>query len=302
MRTDTNVSAAVPTRAGLVPMARFLRDCAASIDRTATATDEQLAFLYAGRRALLAGRRWVQVGWSAPRRPEPHRYARLRELATGVLDDGLATEFFFMHKPPGLRIRFEPAPGGRDELAAAVRAWHGQEIPLVSCYEPETALFGGPDAMRHVHRLFTVDSLLWLDHHAEPAGPEWAHSLSVLAALLAGLGVTDLEDLDVWARIRGDLRRGLPAEVTGADDFRRAAAGVRTEWALRRRTTTHQQVRDLAAAWRADYFDTEHAELGPREAAALVTIFHWNRGGLSPLRQGLLSEALSVRATAGAVS
>jgi hypothetical protein len=61
-------------------------------------------------------------------------------------------------------------------------------------------------------------------------------------------------------------------------------------------------VRELAADWRTGYFDTEHAELGPREAAALVTIFHWNRGALSPLRQGLLAEALADRVAAGVAS
>jgi len=305
MRADTeragiSVSAPVLTRDGLVPVARFLLDCAAAI--AGTPTDEQLAFVHAGRRALLAGQRWVQFEQVLTHRPETWRYVELRDLATRLLGDGLVTEFFFMHKPPGLRFRFEPAAGRRDELIAAVRAWHGQDVARMSCYEPETALFGGPVAMHHVHRLFTVDSLLWLDHHIDPAEPAWAHSLSVLAALLSGLGVVDWEDLDVWDRVRSQLRRGLSPEITRSADFRAAAAGVRTAWAERRATDAHERVRELARAWRTGYFDTEHAELGPREDAALVTIFHWNRGALSPLRQGLLAEALADRTATGAPS
>lgn len=191
MRADTeragiSVSAPVLTRDGLVPVARFLLDCAAAI--AGTPTDEQLAFVHAGRRALLAAQRWVQFEQVLTHRPETWRYVELRDLATRLLGDGLVTEFFFMHKPPGLRFRFEPAAGRRDELIAAVRAWHGQDVARMSCYEPETALFGGPVAMHHVHRLFTVDSLLWLDHHIDPAEPAWAYSLSVLAALLSADG------------------------------------------------------------------------------------------------------------------
>lgn len=107
MRADTeragiSVSAPVLTRDGLVPVARFLLDCAAAI--AGTPTDEQLAFVHAGRRALLAGQRWVQFEQVLTHRPETWRYVELRDMATRLLGDGLATEFFFMHKPPGLRV------------------------------------------------------------------------------------------------------------------------------------------------------------------------------------------------------
>jgi hypothetical protein len=53
----------------------------------------------------------------------------------------------------------------------------------------------------------------------------------------------------------------------------------------------------VARDWRQRYFDTPHARLGVRAAAALMTIFHWNRAGLSLERQVLFAEALAARRT-----
>ncbi|CAM3844413.1 thiopeptide-type bacteriocin biosynthesis protein [Kibdelosporangium persicum] len=301
---DVALAAPLPVGAGLVPVRRFLLDCADSAG--GTLTDEQRVFLRAGRQALLTGSGWVQYGLSlAGCRPAPSLYAALGDLATTVLHGGQATQFAFVHKPPGLRIRFEPAPGERDELRGQVRAacerWQRDNLVgtvTEPCYEPETALFGGPASLTHVHRLFTTDSLFWLECHAAPGEPAWARSLPVLAELFAGLGVVGWEDLDVWDRVRVQCRRGLPSEVTGSAAFRHAADGVRAAWAQSRESAGHLGVRALADTWRREYLDTGEAWLGPREAAALVTIFHWNRGGLDPLRQGLLTEALADRAAA----
>lgn len=301
------VSAVVPTRDGPVPMRRFLLDCAAATVDTLTA--EQKAFLYAGHRALVAGEQWVQLGLTVGGRPGAQLYHELAEVARDLLAERVATEFFFMHKPPGLRIRFEPGRGQRDNLAATVLAaaerWRSAglvETATPTVYEPETALFGGPESMRHVHRLFTVDSLRWLDRHASqdpPAGqdaPAWAHSLSVLGSLLAGLGIVGWEDLDVWDQVRTRTGRRLPSRVRESAEFRSAADGIRATWTRSRDGRAHDEIRVVAADWRTGYFDTAAAELGPREAAAFVTIFHWNRGRLDPLRQGLLAEALADRA------
>jgi hypothetical protein len=51
-------------------------------------------------------------------------------------------------------------------------------------------------------------------------------------------------------------------------------------------------LRSAAQGWRTGYFESGHAEIGPRRAAAHFVVFHWNRGRFTAARQRLLTEAL----------
>ncbi|MER7110549.1 thiopeptide-type bacteriocin biosynthesis protein [Streptomyces sp. NPDC000229] len=275
-------------------------------------------FLAAGLRALrddLPETGWVQLGLAPWPDAWPALYRRLAEAAHELIGCGWANDFFFMHKPPGLRIRFHATrPAGVAALRAELLrrfdrrdgAWTS---PVEGVYEPETYLFGGPHAMPLVHALFTADSLAWLDHHAAPskdAPADWRVSLTLLSAALDGLGIVGWEHRGVWQVVRGETGRRL---VGGLHDAprRRAAAGIRAYWALSREEQLdalpkpwrnglrdHQEaVRRAASRWRADYFEAGDATVGPRRAAAHYAIFHWNRGRFSVARQSLLTEALA---------
>ncbi|GAA4929392.1 thiopeptide-type bacteriocin biosynthesis protein [Streptomyces coeruleoprunus] len=277
------------------------------------------AFLAAGLRALRGDRPetgWVQLN-VAPGGAEawPALYQRLDDTARDLMGSGAAQDFFFMHKPPGLRVRFrapDAALAGalREELVRRLApapdgAW---AAPWPAVYEPETYLFGGARSMVSVHRLFTVDSLAWLDHHtATGPTPDWRVSLSLLHAVLDGLGIVGWEHRGVWQAVREETGRRLIGGLRGAER-ERAAAGVRAFWELpegarldaavpesRRAGLAVRQaaLRDAARRWRADYFETGEAVLGPRRAAAHYVIFHWNRGRFSAARQSLLTEALA---------
>ncbi|GAA2734486.1 thiopeptide-type bacteriocin biosynthesis protein [Streptomyces nogalater] len=276
------------------------------------------AFLTAGLEALRshtpeAG--WVQVNVGST--PSPP-YGRLATAARELLGTGQARDFFFMHKPPGLRVRFLAAePSRAPHLRAALlrhlapeRSEDAGAPPVAGVYEPETYLFGGPLSMPWVHELFTADSRAWLDVHTavagEPAPVGWRVSLALLHAVFDGLGIVGWEHRGVWQAVREETGRRLPGGL-GEPDLRRAAAGIRAYWEQSpedRLQSLPKAWRDIlgehlaavgqaAERWHSHYFASGDATIGPRRAAAYHVIFHWNRGALSTARQCLLTEALA---------
>jgi thiopeptide-type bacteriocin biosynthesis protein len=275
-------------------------------------------FLAAGLRALRDERRpdsgWTQVNVTPDgARAWPALYRRLADTARELTGSGAADDFFFLHKPPGLRVRFHaPGPAGaaalREELVRLLdRERGGWAPPVPAVYEPETYLFGGDRSMECVHRLYTADSLAWLDHHTGTRPPaDWRVSLTLLRAVLDGLGVVGWEHRGVWQAVREETGRRLAGGLRGTDR-ERAAAGVRAYWeqsdqgrleelpaAWRARVAAHRDaLRAAAERWRTGYFESGEARIGPRRAAAHWVVFHWNRGRFSAARQGLLTEALA---------
>ncbi|MEU9198147.1 thiopeptide-type bacteriocin biosynthesis protein [Streptomyces hundungensis] len=273
------------------------------------------------------GADWVQVSLESGPAVGQDLYHGLAETARELLATGAARNFFFMHKPPGMRVRFQaPVREARDALRADLTARFADGAfsaalsgpPVCGVYEPETYLFGGAQAMPWVHGLFTADSLAWLDHHAGtakgPAGAalaaaQWRVSLALLRELFDGLGIVGWEHRGVWEHVRDDAGRRLWGDAdAGAVDMRRAAEGIRAFWRRDGREMTagwegpqraaldsHRTAVGVAARrWRTGYFESGDAKCtGPRRAAAYCVIFHWNRGRLSLARQSLLAEALA---------
>ncbi|WP_318199692.1 thiopeptide-type bacteriocin biosynthesis protein [Streptomyces sp. SCL15-4] len=282
-------------------------------------------FLAAGLDALRAHAPeagWVQLGLDTT--PSPP-YDRLAAAARELLGTGQARDFFFMHKPPGLRVRFRAAePARTPELRAALlrhleprRTEDTRARPVAGVYEPETYLFGGPRSMPWVHALFTADSRAWLDVHTAVAGAPapvgWRVSLALLHAVFDGLDIVGWEHRGVWQVVREETGRRLPGGL-GDPDLRRAAAGIRAYWdqspedrlqalpkAWRDVVGEHlAAVGRAAERWRTHYFASGDATVGPRRAAAHHVIFHWNRGALPTARQCLLTEALAADGREGA--
>jgi thiopeptide-type bacteriocin biosynthesis protein len=285
----------------------LLTECLRGVREHAELAAEPRAFLTGGMAAvnrLRSASRWVQLGLVVPPDRRTAAYRELGRLANDLLAEGTVSNFFFMHKPPGLRIRFEAlsttAVELRELLTAAAGDWcRAGLIDSVqhTVYEPETELFGGPTSMECVHRLFTADSLAWLDAHVS-AQPAWQFSLGWIRILFDGLGIVGWEDLGVWRRLRDRAGRGLPSSITDMPGYAEAAEGVRQAWAATRTSAVIEVPEASAAAvreWRRAYFETADAAFGPRQGAALAIIFHWNRGALSNFRQGLLATALAAQ-------
>jgi len=191
-----------------------------------------------------------------------------------------------------------------DEVVASWLAGGLVRRVTPGCYEPEETLFGGALSMHGVHRFFTADSLGWLDHHQcqLPDWPSWLVSLHAIRALLDGLQVVGWEDLGVWSVVRTRGGRRLPAPVLQSSEFHGAATGIQAAWgatqqhsdqdALPPSLTEYRNAVEVAAREWHGCFDRGTAELGPRAAAAMAVVFHWNRAALPRPRQALLTEAL----------
>ena len=274
------------------------------------------SFLSAGLNAInwKYNQRWIQFGLE---RPTKAVYAELAATVRTLLADHDIVDFFFMHKEPGLRVRFAVQPGKTDSVQKKIRVtldrWQvagliGSASPGI--YEPESALFGGPISMEYVHQLFTRDSLIWLDYHAGIYDvPSWALSLIMLRAVFDGLHIVGWEDRGVWGRVRDIGHRKL-AQTSDQESPAQAMEQLRNWWSSVHTATAQlpEPVQQLVASykddvqlltqrWWSDYFKTDKATVGPREAASYYVIFHWNRAALKLGRQILFTEALAAAPT-----
>ena len=229
-----------------LPLADFLICCAESLQSNGTVTvpnpeligvrDSFLSAGIAALRKMSSGLVWLQYGLVLGPERRAELYAKLDGIACELLAEKDISEFFFMHKPPGMRVRFETAGPHRSRLEAVlqnrlralsreglIEQWH----PAV--YEPEAYLFGGPVSMRSVHRLFTADSLAWLGYHKlaqddtsdQLPGPVWAMSLVMVRVLFDVLDIVGWEDRDVWDRLRWQLGRQLRDDTSRDEGFAR---------------------------------------------------------------------------------
>ncbi|MCZ7459179.1 thiopeptide-type bacteriocin biosynthesis protein [Streptomyces sp. WMMC940] len=229
-------------------------------------------------------REWVECRLTIGGATRPGQLpTRLLDLVTNGLDNDLFQDFFFMSKPPGLRIRFHAGPAGIRQLTERLRrdmarlqhdalidAWH------FAVYEPETHLFGGKSAMTGVHRLFTADSIAWLRHHASSTSSTspWIVSLNMLHALFEAMGITGWEDLEVWEHCRRSANRRLASPPS--DAFTTSATKIAALWSHPDRLESlldiptrqlladfAQSVGEVCGQWIPDYFHAEHALIGP---------------------------------------
>lgn len=254
------------------------------------------------------GSMWLRYDLDAVS-PHPHLYATLNATAAMLLHGRAQTDVFFVHTPTGLRLRCLAAQPNTADVAwraalaeARGRGWLTGWRPAP--FEPSLHGFGGPEAMAAVHRVFTADSLAWLEYHARadrpvPTVARWATSLLMIRALVDALALTPWESDDLWDRVgRGIHRLRFPDLTDPAT--RHLATALRAGWddpgSLRSRLNDHQlalvsayddAVRPAARHWR----DTSTPAL--RHGVALAVTFHWNRAALPVAHQRLLTTALS---------
>lgn len=276
-------------------------------------------FFRGGREALIASlsqTAWVQRSL-APVETHfpPALFGELHSFVSDALHKGLIENFFFMRKPPGLRLRFEASnntPDLADCVDERLLAWCDRGFAVDGphgVYEPEDQLFGGPNSMPHVEALFTLDSLLWLGFFCQDTRDRdidcdpWNVSFAFLRALFDGLGIVGWEDRGVWSVITRDLGRNLPEELRDQTEYADLADEIRSRWQNATRVREGARPADWAEGfdavekaarrWHHAYFNAPAARMGPRQAAAYMTIFHWNRGGLPALQQALIADTLS---------
>jgi thiopeptide-type bacteriocin biosynthesis protein len=222
---------------------------------------------------------------------------RLDQLA----GTGAAAGWWFIRKPPGLRVRLLDADPGEtsrllDELTAAqvIAQW------TTGIYEPETAAFGGLAGTDAVHALFLADTqgITQFLRRDPPAGRREL-SLQLVGTMLAAAGLDWFERGDVLAKVAA-LRPAPPAgSAPRLSYLSQQARLLLTVPASVPATSGSCAV--PGPAW-AEGFAQAGTRLaaassegsltrGLRAVLAHAVIFHWNRLGLPAATQGILATA-----------
>jgi thiopeptide-type bacteriocin biosynthesis protein len=203
--------------------------------------------------------------------------------------------FWFVRKPPGLRLRFA-GPDLGAQLEPALNEW------LVAAegandirgfrfgrYEPEVHRFGGPAGMAVAHDLFDCDSALVLRFESLDDARRRRidrHNFALASAedfLLLCLN-DEAEVWDVWKRLAAllqDPRPNVRLDVGAirASEPRQRLDSLDDEDGLTLARDATAGNRRVAAALRATV-DAGRLAIGVRSWLAAAAAFQWNRWGL----------------------
>jgi thiopeptide-type bacteriocin biosynthesis protein len=167
-----------------------------------------------------------------------------------------------------------------------------------SVYEPETARFGGPEAMAAVHAWFDADTRCWL-------GLERLRSETGAALTAEALCVTVAHDLvsravdgraeawDVWQSYAAE--RGAPTTegplVTALPDMR--ALGERASPAEATTLAEYSAANEALAQALRDAWSSGRLARGLRAVVGTVVLFHFHRHGLSADAHAALASTMA---------
>jgi thiopeptide-type bacteriocin biosynthesis protein len=233
--------------------------------------------------------------------------AVLRTFAAALAplcQSGQVRGWFFMRKPPDLRLRAGHVDAERPlrqcahavlaDLAGAgaVRGF------FESVYEPEHRLFGGTDAMHCAHDYFAADSAAWLG--LDLLRQERQRNIDdepVVLAILCELFEEALEGpsevWDVWSNL-AEMRRELLAgpvprlDVPGLDALLPVATPAEARWLQHQRGACATLARDLLAVW-----ESGQLARGLRAVLGHIATFQLHRWGIHGPRQALLARAMA---------
>jgi thiopeptide-type bacteriocin biosynthesis protein len=256
---------------------------------------------------------WLQLGVSFKplRREKSALLARsrfgeaLRRAVVRWQERGLIARFFFMNKPPGMRLRFETTPGApAPALLELTQSWLLGQPAVVrverTIYLAEEFQFGGAMGASAAHDYHAADSLLALKVHDR----EQRGVISASSEILSLLVVCDLvrrmtddawEAWDFWKRMEiTGRRRNAGRELT------REMVELVRPFVLEPDSVLRRLAPADRALIRSAYANNERAALDMRRLAAdgqllfhlreiipFWIIFHWNRWAVE--NQGALT-------------
>ncbi len=220
----------------------------------------------------------------------------LGPLVTDAEKLGAIAGWWFIRKGDTWRIRAQsPADGFVEQATACLLRADGVTSVTETIYEPETAAFGGPEAMDVAHRLFHADSRCLLGQIAQP-GRELHRELPLVLAsrMLRAARQEWHEQGDCWARLAGYRDDGLrpgpcPATVDSVLTLLTAEADAPAS-PLRARPDWSSAFED-AGRLLAGLAGQGVATRGLRAVLAHHLLFLFNRHGLSAADQYLLASA-----------
>ncbi|MFJ7279805.1 methyltransferase, FxLD system [Kitasatospora sp. NPDC098663] len=235
-----------------------------------------------------------------------HTAARhLAPALTRAQHDGRIDTWWFIRKPPGLRLRYQTTGPGPDPVPELLDGLSTEPVAAWTqgIYEPETLAFGGPDAMTVAHTLFHHDSRELLERAAadqRPALGQRETTMLLYSALLRSAGLDWFEQGDTWSKVQ-NLRPLPTSQLPSPERAERLGEAIRplmtanpasvpgllpASW-----TGTFERAGQQLAALNRD----GRLERGLRSVLAHHFIFHANRAGLSGRDQAVLA-ALAVNA------
>lgn len=252
---------------------------------------------------------WPQYGIECTDRHAAEQVAaeRLNAELAALVADGAITSWWFIRKPPGLRLRYLPADGRAHRQLKALLDSLTAEGRIIrwtpGIYEPEVHAFGGPAGMDLAHHLFQHDSRNILDYLARSESAAGAvlgrRELGILlfSVLMRGARLDWYEQGDVWARVADERPARSAAPVS--ERLRKAVHRLMTVDAGPTSSLVNGGPLTALADW-VTWFERTGQRLvdldrrgvlerGLRAVIAHHVIFQWNRLGLSAADQSTLS-------------
>ncbi|HET6584858.1 MAG TPA: thiopeptide-type bacteriocin biosynthesis protein [Nannocystaceae bacterium] len=195
--------------------------------------------------------------------------------------------WWYLRKPPGLRVRIAGAPALPAGLAAVlasereagrIRGW------VRGVYEPECRRFGGPAGLAVAHDFLSASAAAYLQLAAlrrdldAPIDATIA-AVAIYDVLVQHLGADRPERWDVWARLAAlyfgvRATPGTAARRDSAIDWSRLP-GLAAPAERDVLSSAFAAAKRVAGAF-IDAVRTGDTELGPRTFAVTLATFHWN--------------------------
>ncbi|GAA2767623.1 hypothetical protein GCM10010103_66650 [Streptomyces paradoxus] len=222
----------------------------------------------------------------------PSTFDAVFETVDELTENKRLSCFFFVRKPPGLRLRFllpEPSGGATQRIKNCCDSLVKRGLAerwFASVYEAETFKLGGPEAVEAVHAHFSADSRAWwrLVQLAQKRATVDTRllSLAVLNDLFLRFLEYPEEIWDVWCRIT--YMHG--ARVTSESSTVAVPTIERILGHLGPEESAILCAYSSANTIMAARFDELHAQgkllFAYRFILPHVALYHWNRYGFTP--------------------
>lgn len=232
-------------------------------------------------------------------------FARIEPLVTRWRSDGLLRWFFFMRKPPDVRLRFSTVVEEQQVVAAlseqmcALQREAFIEQFFFSNYQPETNRFGGAEAMKCVHEYFDADTSIWLglDHLCQ-RGLRIASPEMLLPTVLHDLFIRGLSDdasvLRAWCTL-GALIPSPPEAVIPEVkplSIERLCSILKVETEESCLLWRYTQINDALAKELISLRSSSQLTCQLVDVLVAVAMFSFHRHGFEGRRSGVLIKAM----------
>lgn len=251
---------------------------------------------------------WLQVNVALERHEGgalPSARALFEQLYPAIGDwrrEKILKSFFFMRKPPDVRLRFF-VPDSEAKLLTELETILSRlkqdgfvRYFFPSVYEPEIFQFGGNDAMNLVHAYFDADSMAWISlDRIAISGKRMISTETLVLAVMNDLFFRTLECpyevWDVWCNLESLIpasqEMSQAKEIFFVDSLSPHASKEEAYILQDYVDANHKLSMGLQQVW-----SNGKLQYGLRAILPFIAKFHFNRHGLDAERQAVLIGAM----------